>query len=324
MDSAHKATDKALTALERRIHDVYREAQRDLEAKTEDFWRRHEAKDRIYRQKLADGEITEDQYRAWLRGQVFQGEQWESKLAQITATLTNADRVAQSLINGEIYGVFANNANWMAYTMEHGLGLNFGFGLYDPGTVARLLKQDPDLLPRYKLDIPKDRRWNQKQVTRQITQGIIQGEPLEKIAKRLENVTDHDENLCRTRARTAMTGAQNAGRMDTIKRAEGMGIRTRKEWLATLDGHTRFSHASLDGQTVDADKPFKSELGDIMYPGDPHAHPANVYNCRCTMIADVVDFPDEYKAERYDNIDGKPIAGMTYREWEDAKRAGNG
>ena len=46
----------------------------------------------------------------------------------------------------------------------------------------------------------------------------------------------------------------------------------------------------LDGQLADVDKPFESELGDIMFPGDPEAHPANVYNCRCTVAAKVLGF----------------------------------
>ena len=53
-------------------------------------------------------------------------------------------------------------------------------------------------------------------------------------------------------------------------------------------GRTAHAHRLLDGQLADVDKPFKSELGDIMYPGDPTADPSNVYNCRCTIAAKVI------------------------------------
>lgn len=319
MDIAHKQTDKTIEALERRIRKIYADAQKDIQKKTADFWARHAVKDKIHRQELKDGKITKEQYQAWMRGQVFQGKQWESKLYQITKTLVNADKVAQAIINGEIYGVFANNANWQSYTLEHEVGLNFGFELYDPSTVAKLLKEQPELLPKYRLDIPEDMSWNQKLITQQITQGIIQGEDIFQIAKRMSNVTDRDENLCLTRARTAMTAAENAGRQESLTRAKSMGIKTEKEWLATLDGHTRSQHARLDGQHVPTDKKFRIDRYEIEYPGDPNAHPAMRYNCRCTMVGRLVDYPDEYNAERYDNIDGKPIKDMTYQEWQRRK-----
>ena len=31
-------------------------------------------------------------------------------------------------------------------------------------------------------------------------------------------------------------------------------------------------------------------LGEIIFPGDPEVHPANVYNCRCTTAAKVMGF----------------------------------
>ena len=37
-------------------------------------------------------------------------------------------------------------------------------------------------------------------------------------------------------ARTSVTAAQNAGRMDSYHSAEEMGIKLKKQWLATLDG----------------------------------------------------------------------------------------
>ena len=57
-------------------------------------------------------------------------------------------------------------------------------------------------------------------------------------------------------ARTSVTATQNAGRMDSYAAAEKMGIKLKKEWLATLDGRTRHAHAMLDGQTAETDKPF--------------------------------------------------------------------
>ena len=316
-DYAARATDKALETLEKRIRKVYSEAQKDIEKKAKDFWDRHKVKDAMYRQQLKEGKITEADYQSWMRGQVFQGKQWDAKLQQIESTLAQANKDALEIINGGRIQVFATNANWAAYSIEHEAGMNFGFGVYDADAVTRLSRDDPDLLPAKKLNVPKDKIWNKGNINRQISQGIIQGESLDRIAKRLRNVTDMNKNQSLTNARTMMTGAQNAGRQESYVRAQKMGIELKQEWLATLDGHTRANHAALDGQMVDVGKPFKIGPFTIAYPGDPHAHPSMVYGCRCTTIAHLVKYP--HKGERYDNIAGKPIKDMTYQQWMKAK-----
>ena len=53
-------------------------------------------------------------------------------------------------------------------------------------------------------------------------------------------------------------------------------------------GRTRHAHRLLDGQLADVDKPFGANSEIFMYPGDPEADPANVYNCRCTIAAKVI------------------------------------
>lgn len=120
-------------------------------------------------------------------------------------------------------------------------------------------------------------------------------------------------------ARTATTAAQNAGRMDSYHAAEGMGIKLKKEWLATLDGRTRHAHAMLDGQTAETDKPFHVDGYEIMYPGDTSAPGYLVYNCRCTLIAaldDVPKTPNPLRRAR-DPETGKSIlvSDMTYAQW---------
>lgn len=320
-DYGAEYTDKKIEELEKRITSIYREASHDVEMKMRDFNKRYKAKEAIYAKKLKNGEITQEDFNAWKRGQVFQGKQWQAKKQQLEDTLYNANSVAAKLINGETNGVFAANANYMSYSLEHGVGVNFGFGLYDESTVANLLKNEPDLLPKPRIKKPKDEAWNSKKITRQVTQGIIQGESLDQIATRLAKTTgSQNRDAMLTHARTAMTGAQNAGRQRQLKSAQDLGIKLKKEWMATLDSHTRDTHETLDGQRVPINEPFEAGGYSIMYPGDPHAAPAMVYNCRCTMVADVEDYPAEYN--RYDNIEGKPISNMTYREWKKARGTG--
>lgn len=88
-----------------------------------------------------------------------------------------------------------------------------------------------------------------------------------------------------------------------------------KTWFATLDGRTRHSHAALDGTSVETDKEFSNGC---MFPGDPNGPPSEIYNCRCTLIADV-DGVDTSGAQRRardpETGRNKLIEDMTYAQW---------
>ena len=302
--------------LERRIRAVYTEAQKDLQKKLDDYIVKFRAKDAQMRKDLAEQAITQKEYDEWRQGAIFQGKAWRARLKQVTDTLANANEESLRLVRGEQLNEFAEGMNHEQFVLAQNTGLSINFGIYDAETVGRLIREQPDLLPPKKLNRGKDERWNQKKVTGSVLQGIIQGESIDDIAKRIARDTAQQNSKAMIRyARTATTGAQNAGRMETMHRAHGMGINVRKRWLATLDSRTRDSHQRLDGKEADVDEPFKSEFGDIMFPGDPHAHPADVYNCRCTLIYVYPDYPTD-PGERLDNITGEHVRGdMTYAEW---------
>lgn len=319
MDRAARATDKEIKRLERELASVYAEAERDLQAKLDEFTKRYRAKEAIYREKLKSDEITQAQYNQWLKGQLFQAKQWKLKVQEVQTILTQANQTSIDIINGRAHSVFADNVNYMSYTMERGAGVNFGFALYDRNAVANLIANNPKVLPEWKVNKPKDYTWNKKKVNRQITQGIIQGESLEQIAKRLAtNLSTQNLNHMRTFARTAMTGAQNSGRDFSLTRARDLGINVTKEWMATLDLHTRDSHRRMDGEKIPVGDEFRFSNG-LRYPGDPDGPAREVYNCRCTMVGDLTDYPSEY--QRYDNILGEPIRGMSYDDWKQIREA---
>lgn len=312
-------TELEIRKLEKRITEVYSQAEKDIKAKIAEFDKKFKAKDAMYREKLKKGEITNDQYTNWVRGQLFQSKQWRDKRESIAKVLYEANDVATRMTNREKLKIFVSNGNYQAYLLEHGAGVNFGFNIYSEHAVVNLIKNRPQLLPEWKIDQPKDYEWNYKKMNSAITQGIIQGEKLSDITKRItKGLGSGNKNKMLTFARTAMTQAQNAGRLLRMEEALNKGIQVKKEWMATLDERTRYTHAELDGQKVDPHRPFKVDGYEIMYPGDPTAHPSMVYNCRCTLVGELEDYPAE-EYNRYDNIDGVPIKAMSYRQWYNAK-----
>lgn len=313
--------DKAQAEIESRLRRIYSDAQKELTEKLNAHTKRLNAQDKVKRQQLADGQITQAQYNSWLRGQMFTGQQWKNKVDSLSETMLHANEQANAIVEGKRKAVFGKNVLYQSKRIQDDLHMGISFSAYDSASVTRLLRDQPELLPRRKVDKKKDKGWNQENISDAITQGIIQGDSIPEIAKRIATKTASKNEQAMVRyARTAMTGAQNAGRMEALHEAQDMGIKVKKVWLATLDSRTRHAHALLDGQTKDVDEPFESELGPIMYPGDLSANPANTWNCRCTLIYKYEGYGMQ-NATRYDQENGEEIENMTYSEWKNSKLA---
>ena len=322
-DIAHEQTDEALADLEKRISRIYADARDDMSAKVDEYFSYYRKREEHQRELLKKGEITEEQFKQWRLNQMGRGERFEAMRDKLADRMTRANEVAAAYINDSTPGVYSLNRNYAAYTIEQAAG-DIDFSLWDEQTVKRLVKEQPDLMPYYPPERAVKRgidlKWGKKQITAQVTSGILQGESIKSLADRLNNnIPDMNRTSAIRAARTAVTGAQNAGRQDSYHAAKEMGIKLKKRWLATLDGRTRHEHAVLDGQAVDEDKPFKVDGYEIMYPGDPSGPAHLIYNCRCTVIADVegVDTSDAKRWAR-DLETGRDslIEDMTFSEWE--------
>ena len=310
-------TDKQLRDTERTISRLYTQAQKDIEKKTSDYFQKMEKKEAVYLKKVKDGKMSQAEFDHWKSGKVFHGKQWTTQMTNISFVLANTNSAANDLIRGKQIGVFTMNGNYAAYTLERGMGVSVNFGLYDQATVARLIKDNPNILPFKKLDKKKDVRWNFKNIRSQVTQGIIQGESIPKIAERLSNVVpNRNKKQMILHARTAMTSAQNGGRMERYKEAEDLGIKFKKVWMATHDGRTRDLHLALDGQAVNPDEDFEIDGYAIAYPGDPWAEPEMVYNCRCTMTTELISYPAKYDKGDYEKIS----PSTSFSLWEAGKK----
>ena len=324
-DYGHRKTDQELADLEKRIAKVYREAWDDMEKTVIDYFTAFEERDAKMKKlvsKEVNGKIwTEQDYLQWRLTQIARGERFDDLVVKLAERYTQANEVALAYVNDATPGIYALNRNYAAYTIEKVSG-NVGFTLWDESTVRRLIVEEPDLMPYY----PKEKalkrgidlKYGKKQITSAVTSGILRGNSVGKIASDLQvHMSGMNRSSAVRAARTAITGAQNAGRMDSYAAADKMGIKMRKRWIATKDGRTRHSHRRLDGQTIEWDKEFSNGC---RYPGDPRGKPGETYNCRCslrTVEAEGVEAEPRQMRVR-DPKTGRNVLvnEMTYNEWE--------
>lgn len=318
-DKGHEETEKLLKKMEKQLDEVYKQAYKEARETADDFMKQFRKMDMEKRQLVKGGELDKSEYERWRRTKVFQGNRYHQMADTLAADMAKTNVIAASVINGHLPEVYAINHNYGTYEIEHGGKINTQYSLYDRQTVERLIRDNPDLLPRKAaINVPKDELWNKKHINSAVMQGILQGKTVDDIANNLATtVTDMSHTSAIRNARTMTTSAQNCGRIDSYKRAQSMGVKLVQVWMATLDSRTRHEHRQLDGQKRPIGTPFKIDGMEIEFPGDPKAEPYLVYNCRCTLVGEVegVDYNLSDVTER----DSK-LGDMTYEEWKEEKK----
>lgn len=337
-DQAHDWTDERIRALERKLRRAYGKAAAELKDKLKTLYKDHQKQQKVWKARVKKGEATNEEYKAWLKDQATDRAFVRGLAHTMAEEAARADQLARDTINNELPNVFAENANYAAYGIEKATGYDtHSFDLYDQDTIRRLMlatEHDQiihEVIPvgppvpelqslRVNLDAAKDVEWNRQHFTSAITQSILQGESIPDTAKRLMSVLNMDMGMATRAARTAMTSAECAGRVDSYKRAQSLGIKLEQQWMATLDERTRYSHRELDGQHVPVGAKFvvKSSGHELRFPGDPSAHPSESYNCRCTLVA----WSPEMEAEsasvkRFTRLP----KDITYKDWKSGKKA---
>ena len=283
-------TDKELEALEKRIAEVYKQAEKDLDKEVKEYFAKFVLRDKEMQQLANAGEITQAELQRWRLTQMGRGQRFEALRDKVAERYTKANEVATAYVNDATPSIYSLNRNYEAYTIEKAVG-SCDFTMWDESTVRRLLVEQPDVMPFYPqvLAVRRgiDLEYGKSQITKHVTSGIIRGLPPGKIANELmASITGMNRASAVRAARTGITAAQNAGRMDSYVDAEKMGIQIKRRWVCTKDSRTRLDHALADGQVVAGTKiAFKVGGYKMKFPGDRSlgAPGHQIYNCRCTI-----------------------------------------
>ena len=329
-DEGNEATEKLLAEMEQKLTAEYKQAEKEVEDKLNDYFRRFRIKDEKWQKWVEEGTKTKDEYVAWRTQQMAQGKRWQDLKQQIAEDYRNVDKIAKSTINGYMADVYAVNHNYGLYEIESGGKLQTSLTLYDRPTVERMMRDDPDMLPPPGKKVSeaiaqgKAERWSRQKLQSVMTQGITQGESIPKLATRLsESVGETNRKAAIRNARTMATSAQNAGRYDSYRRATNKGVDLVIEWQATLDNRTRHDHRLMHGQRREVGEPFVTPDGySILYPaetgkGESDLPQREIWNCRCTLLAWVKGFEGDTLTH------SDKMGDMSFDEWLEAKEETN-
>ena len=295
--------------MERKLSDIYKKSAKGIAKKWDEYMKESEAElsplQRAYDEAKKSGDRdlireTGKKLSAAKKEQTLYNTHYKDMLEETTRQLANVNQTALAYVNGEVPSVYAKNYAQVGEDLK-GIDVKFQkvtgnesiHKIVNEDVVKNMITEGDIKLPNLqkRLSIPKDQRWNTKQINSSVLQGILQGEPMDKIAKRLEPIMNRNENAAIRNARTIVTGAENRGRTDSYRRLEKAGVVMQRVWIATGDSRTRDAHLFMDGQKVDVDEPFTDGDGNKLdYPGDPEAPAETVYNCRCSTKSEPIGF----------------------------------
>lgn len=98
-----------------------------------------------------------------------------------------------------------------------------------------------------------------------------------------------EDHVAERAARTATIGTSNAGTHSAIEDSSAIA----EEWLTSLDGRERETHADANGQIVPVGRTFLVGGEELAHPGDPSGPLEETIQCRCTVMPRWPDDLDE-------------------------------
>ena len=291
-DVVHSQVDKQLQELEYAIELVYKSAGVEVSKELEKVL-----------SKL-DMNLTEQQRYNYL----MQRDRLTNLLKKLSEEVRNANIVAMQMMNDELIDIYKENYNYGAYLVENASGFKADWSLYNKQTIKQILTQETTPFTLMALDDIKDKDMIIRALTRELTTGILTGDSIPKIAKRVQGIVNRNKADAIRIARTETTRVENAGRLDSFKQGEKMGLKLKKKWISTIDSRTRTSHVHMMGEEVGLDENFSNGLD---HPGGMGGSAKDVCNCRCAML---VEF-EGLKLSASDKTLDETLKNQSYKPW---------
>ena len=274
LDDATKMTEKREKLFIKEIKSTYQAAYNESKTSLNK-----------YMAKMADGKFSQSEMGKYKR------------LDSLTKELYNQLKTVESLevtqLKTYLKDAYEINYYNTGYALEKESAVKLGFTAVDRKQVAAAI-ENPFMeggLKDLKLDV-------RSRLRRSLAQSVAQGDGIQKASARIRKDLEVGANKATQIARTETTKVMADAREAGFNIATKKGINLKKQWIATNDSDTRDSHASLNNEIQDTDKPFSNGM---MKPGDPAGGAAEIVNCRCTLTALL---PESIEQIQHDKLRG--------------------
>lgn len=138
-----------------------------------------------------------------------------------------------------------------------------------------------------------------RMVNKDIVRGLIEGEGIDKIARRIRDNYNKDFNNAKTIARTETLRAHSQSSLWAHDESVKKGIDLLKRWLATQGARTRPSHARAHRQVADKDGNFHLTNPSIKLQAPRLTGvAAHAINCRCDYVDEVVGLDERLEKRK--------------------------
>ena len=196
------------------------------------------------------------------------------------------------------------------FEIQKGLGLGSSFTKLDTARINKVLSKPwADDGRDFSKRIWSNRTKLVNELHTGLTQALIRGEPVEKLAKRLSERFDVSKNRAVALVQTESAYFANAAQQDSFKE---IGV-DKLEIVGTLDGHTCSTCGAMDGKVID---------GSDAKPGitTPPYHT----RCRCCTAPAVDEKIGERVAKDAGGTNYGVPADMTFEQWYEKYVKGKG
>ncbi len=332
MNYEKQMLDREFRNLDQMVTAAYKRAERRATAVYDEYMEKQPGERLNARQRAVLEEIRnspDEDEDLW--EQLFEGDEWNEELAEMAGFYSDADEECVEYADDRMPYVYVEGRNIANYETDMHYHRDMGIDLLTIGTPGLLFPG------KYTINRKKADQWNLRNLKNQFLVQKQRVQTVWSIGKRaIKQVTKRSTKSTGNTLQRYLWGVDDQAKWEHMMELARHGLDIEKEWVATIDGHTRETHRTLDHQRRKVDEEFEVGKYSIMFTRQPGKEPEMIYNCRCNTVYKFPKYEDIREPEkevRIENIrpelpNGKKgerrlIPDMPYREWEKWKAEGN-